>query len=229
MTDERALEAARQAVALAYEKRGMKATAGQVREGKFTDPVAFEDALSAINQFIAMGGDCDVIRQRNLYKGKYRALLKLVKRMRVRLVQITDHIEDESDRCYLGSSNDADLLRDLCHEADAWVWDAIDKTNQLKADPYAQIREQRARAEIAEAEAATRRKQLDELLGRNLSLSPWTGWDDSRGTWSRSKHQDEVCQAVLRGGWAMEDAAIIVTFIDQAFGGGPHGDPEVLP
>ena len=107
----------------------------------------------------------DLIRQRNLYKGKYRALLKLASRVRNRLVKITDHLEDEGDRIYFGSTNDADLLRDLKDDADGWIWDAIDKTNRMLADPYAEIREQRARAEKAEAEAAELRKQLDDLQG----------------------------------------------------------------
>lgn len=92
--------------------------------------------------------------ERNLYKGKYRALLKLVSRTRIKLGQITDHIEDEGDRKYFGSTNQADELIDLYHEMDMWVWDAIDEANRMQSDPYADIRKQRARAEKAEARVA---------------------------------------------------------------------------
>lgn len=96
--------------------------------------------------------------QRNLYKGKYRALLKLVSRTRDKLVQVTDHIEDEGDRVYFGSTNHADALRNLFHEMEAWIWDAIDETNRMKSDPYADLRSVRkeltdVRTEIEQLEA----------------------------------------------------------------------------
>lgn len=89
--------------------------------------------------------------ERNLYKGKYRALLKLVSKTRDKLVHVTDHIEDEGDRRYFGSTNDADDLLEIYHEMMSWIWDATDETNRMKSDPYADIRKQRARAEKAEA------------------------------------------------------------------------------
>lgn len=92
--------------------------------------------------------------ERNLYKGKYRALLRLVSKTRDQLVHVTDNIEDEGDRRYFGSTNDADALQDLYDEMMSWVWDATDETNRMKSDPYADIRKQRARAEKAEASAA---------------------------------------------------------------------------
>lgn len=92
--------------------------------------------------------------ERNLYKGKYRALLKLVSKTRDKLVHVTDHIEDEGDRRYFGSTNDADDLIGIYHEMMRWIWDAVDETNRMKSDPYADIRKQRARAEKAEAIAS---------------------------------------------------------------------------
>jgi cell division protein FtsB len=90
--------------------------------------------------------------ERNLYKGKYRALLKLISRTRSQLVHVTDHIEDEGDRVYFGSTNDADALKALYHEMMSWIWDATDETNRIKADPYATIRDLRARIAALEAE-----------------------------------------------------------------------------
>lgn len=97
--------------------------------------------------------------ERNLFKGKYRALLKLVSKTRDKLVHVTDHIEDEGDRLYFGSTNDADDLRDLYDEMMRWIWDATDETNRMKSDPYADCRELRSAlaekdARIAELEAA---------------------------------------------------------------------------
>ena len=92
--------------------------------------------------------------ERNLFKGKYRALLKLVSKSRDKLVHVTDHIEDEGDRRYFGSTNDADDLLNLYHEMMSWIWDAVDETNRMKSDPYADIRKLRARAEKAEAIAS---------------------------------------------------------------------------
>lgn len=106
-----------------------------------------------------------LLSERNLYKGKYRALLKLISRTSDKLVHVTDHIEDDGDRRYFGSTNDADALRDIYDEMMSWVWDAVDKVNRMKSDPYADIREQRSRAEKAEAEAARYRKALSEILG----------------------------------------------------------------
>lgn len=88
----------------------------------------------------------------NLFKGKYRALLKLIIRLREQLVEIIDTIEDEGDRTYFGSTNDADVLRQLHAELEAWVWDNTDKANSLKDDPYETIRGLRKR--VVELEAS---------------------------------------------------------------------------
>ena len=108
--------------------------------------------------------------ERNMFKGKYRALLKLVSKARDKLVHVTDHIEDEGDRQYFGSTNDADALRDLYDEMMRWVWDAVDEHNRMKSDPYADIRKQRARAETAEAALAEMTKLVFQY--RNDLLYP---------------------------------------------------------
>lgn len=46
----------------------------------------------------------------------------LIIRLRDKLGHVTDHIEDEGDRRYFGSTNDADDLRELFQELDALVW-----------------------------------------------------------------------------------------------------------
>lgn len=109
--------------------------------------------------------------ERNLFKGKYRALLKLVSKARDKLVHVTDHIEDEGDRRYFGSTNDADALRDLYYEMMSWVWDAVDKVNRMQGDPYASIREQRARADAAETALAAKDAEIERLLAQNEWLN----------------------------------------------------------
>ena len=102
--------------------------------------------------------------ERNLFKGKYRALLKLVSKTRDKLVHVTDHIEDEGDRRYFGSTNDADELLELFHTMESWIWDAMDETNRMKSDPYADIRKQRARAEKAEAALTALADKIEDLI-----------------------------------------------------------------
>lgn len=91
---------------------------------------------------------------RNLYKGKYRSIIALMDDTRQKLQEIVDHIEDEGDRAYFGSSNHADWLRDLVDDMDGWSFDAMlpkGDINKLERDPYAEIREQRVRANRAQA------------------------------------------------------------------------------
>lgn len=103
--------------------------------------------------------------ERNMFKGKYRSLLKLVSKTRDHIIMITDYIEDEGDRKYFGSTNDADELCDLKDHMDAWVWDAVDKVNRMQKDPYAEIRAQRSRAEAAETVVSSQKTIINEALG----------------------------------------------------------------
>ncbi len=93
--------------------------------------------------------------ERNLFKGKYRSIVALLNSTRQQLQEIFDHVDDEGDRRYFGSTNHVDWLRDLLNDMDGWSIDAMlpkGDINKLEADPYAEIRTQRARAEAAEAE-----------------------------------------------------------------------------
>ncbi|MGV1900710.1 hypothetical protein ACQZ6V_10510 [Agrobacterium sp. 22-3674b3] len=93
--------------------------------------------------------------ERNLFKGKYRSIVTLLNTTRCQLQEIFDHVDDEGDRRYFGSTNHVDWLRDLLDDMDGWSIDAMlpkGDINKMEADPYAEIRAQRARAEAAEAE-----------------------------------------------------------------------------
>lgn len=50
-----------------------------------------------------------------------------------------------------------------------------------------------------------------------VGLSPWEGWDWSRGFWSQTKHRDAVMHAMFRGPWSVEDANTLLGFIDRTW------------
>jgi hypothetical protein len=103
--------------------------------------------------------------ERNLFKGKYRSIVTLLNTTRQQLHEIFDHVDDEGDRRYFGSTNHVDWLRDLLDCMDGWSIDAMlskGDINKMEADPYAEIRALRARAEAAEAELDSRTRALDE-------------------------------------------------------------------
>ena len=55
--------------------------------------------------------------------------------------------------------------------------------------------------------------QVQDVAG----LSVWEGWDKSRDFWSETKHKDAVMHAMFRGPWSMEDAAMLLGFIDRTW------------
>lgn len=113
-----------------------------------------------------------VTAERNVFKAKYRSLISLVEKMRSELRQITDHIDDEGDRTYFGSTNHADTLRNLANYTEMWVFDyelPPGDINKMEKDPYAEIRRLR---EECEALAAHQCLFLDEsgLTGERVAL-----------------------------------------------------------
>ncbi len=111
--------------------------------------------------------------EQNLFKGKYRSIVALLNSTRQQLQEIFDHVDDEGDRRYFGSTNHVDWLRDLLDGMDGWSIDAMlpkGDVNKMEADPYAEIRTQRARADAAEAELDSRTRALDdaEAMTRRL-------------------------------------------------------------
>lgn len=103
----------------------------------------------------------------NVFKGKYRSMASLMEKARSQLRQVTDHIEDEGDRAYFGSTNHADWLRDLAEDMEAWVIDfELPKgdINKMERDPYAEIREQRARADKAEEATENLADKIEDLI-----------------------------------------------------------------
>ncbi|MBO0141465.1 hypothetical protein JZX87_09850 [Agrobacterium sp. Ap1] len=103
---------------------------------------------------------------RNLFKGKYRSMAALMETARSQIRQISDHTENEGDRAYFGSTNHADYLQDLAEDMEGWCIDfELPKgdINKMERDPYAMIREQRNRADKAEAALAAKDAEIAAL------------------------------------------------------------------
>lgn len=87
---------------------------------------------------------------------------KSMLRIRDALIDAGDRLEDEGDRVYFGSTNDADQFRDTVNDLDGWAWHDIMKDGEGE-DIYATCREQVARAETAEATITELRKALKDM------------------------------------------------------------------
>lgn len=103
---------------------------------------------------------------------------KTLFKLRNTLLQVNDHIEDEVDRVYFGSSNDADALREIARQIDDLQWEVILADSQPPEDLYAIIAEQRARADRAEADlGAVRQATIEALhyIREHLVMDPESG------------------------------------------------------
>lgn len=121
--------------------------------------------------------------ERNTFKAKDASKSKLLERFRDLLLNMCDHFEDEGDRVFFGSTNDPDELREIAQQMDAWKWDAI--MGQTTSDPYADLREQRARAEKAEATIASLTEQLAEARERLSQIADMTRRCEHDGGYDR--------------------------------------------
>jgi predicted HAD superfamily Cof-like phosphohydrolase len=90
---------------------------------------------------------------------------KLAVGMRDQVAQVTMSLEDEGDRAYLGSTNDADILRDLQDDIEAWDFERAAFMAE-RPDLYAQLRELR--------EAAERDPGIEMLREANASFGNYT-------------------------------------------------------
>lgn len=82
---------------------------------------------------------------------------QLMRMFRCTLSNIRDGLEDEGDRIYLGSTNDAEELREIAEAIEELEWDRILASSQKKPDLYARIRE-------LNTEVRALRSVQDELL-----------------------------------------------------------------
>jgi|GEM_PF-3623939 len=76
------------------------------------------------------------------------------------------------------------------------------------------------RKKIMRPAAAHAREVLSGTKDTDVTngLSPWQGWDQSRTFWSETKHKDAVCHAVFGPTWSMEDAHVLISFIERTWG-----------
>lgn len=75
---------------------------------------------------------------------------RLLSRTRDTLINVRDGVEDEGDRTYFGSTNDADTFKDAVERLDAFTWDLI---MAEKGEPDVFEVSQKAHRRIAELEA----------------------------------------------------------------------------
>lgn len=97
------------------------------------------------------------------FKAKSIARGKLLERFRATVQEIVEHAENEGDRVYFGTTNHFETLKDIADEMDSWNWDAIIRERK-QIDPYAELRQQRARAEKAEAATEKLADKIEDLI-----------------------------------------------------------------
>lgn len=138
-------------------------------------------------------------------QARLTAMSKTILRLRDVLLLVADNIDDEGDRYYFGSTNDADQLKDIAEELDGWHWDQIISDGKLP-DVYESCRNAVARAKKAEAELAAAKLDCDLLDA--LQLQSWdlrcfdipTGGDDADigwriiGHWQAKPHERTVAE-----------------------------------
>ena len=93
-------------------------------------------------------------------QARLTAMSKTIVRLREVLVLVTDNIEDEGDRAYFGSSNDADTIKEVVGDLDGWCWDDIVSDGELP-DVYETSRNAIARAEALETQLAAAERARD--------------------------------------------------------------------
>lgn len=103
-----------------------------------------------------------VKRERDNLQARLTARAKSMNTLRLRLASVHDHIEDEGDRAYFGSTNDADTFKEVWQDLDAWEWDDIMQDGKLP-DIYELSRQAHTRAEAADAEVARLTAEIDLL------------------------------------------------------------------
>jgi len=86
-----------------------------------------------------------------------KALIEMLLEARDVIADIVDHIEDEGDRVYFGSTNDADELREFLQHLNESTWMGI-------SDKVPLLQKMKARAEKSEAERDRLREALVALI-----------------------------------------------------------------
>ena len=99
-------------------------------------------------------------RERDIAVGERVARSKTMAKLRDRLSDI--RLDDEIDRVYFRSTNDADAFRDLVQEIEEWQWHDIMRKSQ-QSDPFEASREAHERAEKAETALASKDAEIERM------------------------------------------------------------------
>lgn len=120
------------------------------------------------------------------HKAKSIARGKLLERFRCYLQEVVDHVSDEGDRVYFGSTNHFTYLKDIVNEMDMWNWDAIIR-ERPEIDPYEEMRALRLvadakdrRIEALEAALTPFAECASEWDGEPDSLHVFLEWNDDK-------------------------------------------------
>lgn len=115
----------------------------------------------------------EAVRERDeALEHKVDAILyaQTLQQLRDTLLTVTDGIEDEGDRVYFGSTNDADSLKAIAEKIDGLHWDEIMASSQAKPDFYGDLRSLRSDLAAAESLATALQLRLDAVEG---ALREW--------------------------------------------------------
>ncbi len=120
---------------------------------------------------------------------------QLMRRFRDTLANVRDGLEDEGDRIYFGSTNDADQLREIIDEVEELEWDRILASSQKQPDLYAQLRNlnQELRA-LRETHKGT--LEALQLAANRLARCVVDHVPNSREFFERSEWADEAQAAM---------------------------------
>lgn len=99
-------------------------------------------------------------RERDNLQARLTARANSMLKLRDSLSHVHDNIEDEGDRSYFGSTNDADTFKDAWQDLDGWAWDDIMADGKLP-DVYETSRKAHTRAATLAAELAQCREALE--------------------------------------------------------------------
>jgi len=133
----------------------------------------------------------------NVFKAKAISRGKLLDKVRNRIVEITDHIQNEGDRAYFGSTNHADELVKLFHELDGLRWGRI-IAERPERDPYADCFELRTSIAVKDAEITYLRNALGMIAGpRDCGCSPVCQCDDASALKVEIDYLKDVARSAL--------------------------------
>lgn len=115
---------------------------------------------------------------------------RALEKMRIALLNVTDNLEDEGDRVYLGSTNHADDLKAAWQLADALQWDQVMEDTQPKTELAVVNLKLKENIAVLEAENKRLREALERIA--LMSKEGLCGAPDKRGYVIRALRSTEA-------------------------------------